>query len=112
MFDLCDLELLQSESDLLRTKISVKNKGGKIISIKESTCFITKELYLPQPSQNFCQICRSEFENYHQHLISRFHLNFMRKSKGNKWIGEACRSLLKGSRQKKKKNSERPLYSE
>ena len=41
MFDLCDIELLQSESDLLRTKISVKNKGGKIINIKESTCFIT-----------------------------------------------------------------------
>ena len=49
---------------------------------------IIQTQFNPIPSSTYCQICKETYEDYHDHINSKYHLRHLRASKANTFIGE------------------------
>ena len=45
------------------------------------------------PSSVYCQICKETYEDYLDHVNSKYHMRHLRASKANNFINELIRSL-------------------
>ena len=45
------------------------------------------------PLNKFCQLCRSNFDFYDQHIKDKTHIKTMLKSLGNKYLHDLCQSF-------------------
>jgi hypothetical protein len=48
-----------------------------------------------RPTPNFCQICRSSYECYVQHIAERNHARALAQRQSNRWILEICKAMAR-----------------
>ena len=58
------------------------------------------EISFPMPSSSYCQVCRSTFTKFQEHISSKLHLQKIRTNQANDFIHDMCRQI----QQKNKKN--------
>lgn len=67
---------------------------------------LIQDMQVVNPTPNFCQICRSSFDSYIEHIADRTHSRTLTQKQGNKWILETCNTVVRRKKQIRKVEKE------